>query len=271
VWFKGGMIPYFELRQIPVGGGRSIAAFGTLVAVGLFVGAWFAERRARSTGVPEGEIPGAILGAVVPGLVVAHLVALPSYQWSAPAVLQFWNGMSSFGGIAGALLGLGVYYARTPRSWLPTADALAQGLVVGWVFGRLGCTLVHDHVGRASEFLLAVRFPDGPRHDLGLYELLYTVMVLLPAVAVLNRRPRAPGTSVVVLALAYAPARFLADFLRQTDLPGADVRYLGLTIGQYGALALVGATTRVRARRRPIVEREWPGQPAPDAERQPPR
>ena len=50
------------------------------------------------------------------------------------------------------------------------------------VFGRLGCTLVHDHVGSRSEFLLAIRFPDGARHDLGLYELLYTVAVLVPAV-----------------------------------------------------------------------------------------
>jgi phosphatidylglycerol:prolipoprotein diacylglycerol transferase len=97
---------------------------------------------------------------------------------------------------------------------------------------------VHDHVGRPSAFVLAIRFPDGPRHDLGLYELVYTVLVLMPAVVVLNRRPRPAGTSVAVLALLYAPARFLGDFLRQTDLPGADGRYLGLTVGQYGGLVL---------------------------------
>ena len=38
-------------------------------------------------------------------------------------------------------------YGRTRRPWLPMADLLAQALVVGWVFGRLGCTLVHDHIG----------------------------------------------------------------------------------------------------------------------------
>ena len=63
---------------------------------------------------------------------------------------------------------------------------------------------------------------------------------LVPAVVVLNRRPRPAGTSVAVLALLYAPARFLGDFLRNTDLAGADVRYLGLTVGQYGSLALLG-------------------------------
>jgi phosphatidylglycerol:prolipoprotein diacylglycerol transferase len=237
------VIPYFELRQIPIGGGRSLATFGTLVALGIFAGAWFADRRARTAGIPPGEVPAAILSAVVPGLVVAHLVALIAREdgavaWTPRVLLEFWNGMSSFGGLAGAFLGLTVYYWRTRRSWLPMADVLVQALVVGWVFGRLGCTLVHDHVGRPSAFVLAIRFPDGPRHDLGLYELVYTVLVLMPAVVVLNRRPRPAGTSVAVLALLYAPARFLGDFLRQTDLPGADGRYLGLTVGQHGALVL---------------------------------
>ena len=250
------MIPYFALREIPIGGGRSIAAFGTLVALGIFAGAWYADRHARRMGVPERELPGAILSAVVPGLVLAHLVALLQGgtigDWSPRALLEFWNGMSSFGGFAGALLGLTVYYGRTRRSWLPTVDILAQALVIGWVFGRLGCALVHDHIGRPSEFPLAVRFPDGPRHDLGLYELLYTVVVLVPAVVVLNRRPRPPGTSVAVLALLYAPVRFGLDFLRQTDLPGADARHLGLTVAQYGCilLAAIGIGLLLRTRRR---------------------
>jgi phosphatidylglycerol---prolipoprotein diacylglyceryl transferase len=252
------VIPYFELREIPVGGGRSLAVFGTLVVVGILAGAWFAERRARLTGIPPAEVSGAIVSAVVPGVLAAHLVALLSQpegtvRWSPAVVLQFWNGMSSFGGLAGAFLGLCVYYGRARRWWLPMADVLVQALVVGWVFGRLGCTLVHDHIGKRSEFLLAIRFPDGPRHDLGLYELLYTVVVLVPAVVVLNRRPRPAGTSIVALALLYAPFRFLADLLRQTDLPGADARYVGLTVGQYGCLvlALGGVAVAIRWR--------WPG------------
>jgi phosphatidylglycerol---prolipoprotein diacylglyceryl transferase len=247
------VIPYFELREIPIAGGRSLSVFGTLVALGIFAGAWFAERRARLLGMPEHEIPGAILSAVVPGLVLAHLFALLGVDhWTPRMLLEFWNGMSSFGGFAGALLGLTVYYSRSRRSWLPTADILVQALVIGWVFGRFGCTLVHDHIGRPSDFPLAVRFPDGPRHDLGLYEFLYTVLVLMPAVVVLNRRPRPPGTSVAVLALLYAPARFLLDFLRQTDLPGADVRYLGLTMAQYGCIVLagIGSALLMRIRRR---------------------
>lgn len=74
----------------------------------------------------------------------------------------------------------------------------------------------------------------------------------MPAVVILDRRSRPPGTSVAVLALLYAPVRFLLDFLRQTDLSGADVRYHGLTVAQYGSIVLggIGISLIIRIRRR---------------------
>jgi len=249
------MLPYFELRVIPLPGGIELAVFGTLVAVGVFTGVWFAEQRARAVGLPATTLHGAIGWALVPGFALAHLVALLPYvgepgAFGARSVLQFWNGMSSFGGFAGALLGLWLRLRREPRVLLPLAEVLAPALVMGWVFGRLGCTLVHDHVGRLSDFPLAIRFPGGARHDLGLYELLYTLLVLLPAVLVLVRRPRLPGAVIAWLALLYAPARFLGDFLRNTDLPGADVRYAELTFAQYCCIALAGVGSFFAARLR---------------------
>src|SRR5262249_59090128 len=133
-----------------------MAAFGTLVTLGIFAGAWFAERRGPLAGIPASEIPAAILSAVVSGVVLAHLLALMPHGggpdgWSPRAVLEFWNGMSSFGGFAGALLGLSIYYGRSRRSWLPTADVLVQALVIGWVFCRPGCTLLHASVATPNQ------------------------------------------------------------------------------------------------------------------------
>jgi phosphatidylglycerol:prolipoprotein diacylglycerol transferase len=249
------MIPYFALYQIPIGGGLSLAAFGTLVAAGVILAALFAESRARVAGIPERELYRAIAWALVPGFLLAHAVALllggREIDWSPRVVFEFWNGMSSFGGFAGAFLGLAFYYRRARRPWLALADVLVAGLVVGWVFGRLGCTLVHDHIGRPSDFWLAIDFPEGPRHDLGFYEFLYTLVVLLPAAILLTRVRRMPGTTVAVIALLYAPARFLGDFLRNSDLPGADPRYGGLTLAQYACLGLaaVGVAIATRIRR----------------------
>jgi phosphatidylglycerol---prolipoprotein diacylglyceryl transferase len=234
------MIPYFELREIPIGGGLSVAAFGVLVVVGIAVGIWFAQARARALGIREAEINTAMAWALIAGLIGSHLEVLLLYERdrSFLGVFEFWNGMSAFGGFFGALAGLTVYFSRRRRAWWAEADILIQALVLGWVFGRLGCTLVHDHIGAPSHFPLAIRFPDGPRHDLGLYELLYTLLVLVPAVFLLNRRPRVPGTTIWVIILLYAPARFVADFLRHTDLPNPDLRYHGLTVAQYACVVL---------------------------------
>ncbi len=239
------MIPYFELRRIPLSEDLSLAVFGLCVMAGVAAGALFAQRRAITLGFPQEEMAGAIVWAVIPGFLVAHVVEMLLYQPAAAfldlrSLLAFWDGMSSFGGFLGAVLGLAIYFRGRRGGWVVHAEILLQALVVGWLFGRLGCTLVHDHVGRRSDFVLAIQFPGGARHDLGFYELLYTALVLLPAVLILNRKPRRPGTTIFVTSLLYAPARFLGDFLRNTDLPGADPRYLSLTPAQYGCMLLAG-------------------------------
>jgi phosphatidylglycerol:prolipoprotein diacylglycerol transferase len=238
------VIPYFEALEIPLWGGRNAAAFGTLVATGILVGVAWAYHRAKVLGIPRDNISEAIVWALCAGFLGSHLAAIafdpqPLGSRGLGFYLQFWNGMSSFGGFFGALFGLWIHFRRSGRPWLVEAEISLQGLVVGWVFGRLGCTLVHDHIGRLSDFPLAIQFPHGARHDLGLYEFLYTLLVLVPAILWLNRRPRPAGTTVWVVAWLYAPARFLGDFLRHTDLPDPDLRYLGLTPAQYGCIALV--------------------------------
>ncbi len=125
---------------------------------------------------------------------------------------------------------------------MPYADSLGYGLAAGWFFGRMGCFSAHDHPGHKTAFFLSVNYKylGGPRHDLGLDEALWalamTILFLL-----LSRKKRALGTYVALLTLCYAPVRFALDFLRATDLPGADPRYAGLTPAQYGSIVCFGA------------------------------
>ena len=78
------------------------------------------------------------------------------------------------------------------------------------------------------------RYSDGViRHNLGLEEAIYTVFVSA-MMYLLARRPRPTGFFVGMLAVLYAPVRFLFDFLREVD-----VRYGGLTPGQWGAIAVL--------------------------------
>jgi len=65
--------------------------------------------------------------------------------------------------------------------------------------------------------------------------LLFGASLLLQA---LDRRGLARGRLLAILALLYGTARFLLDFLRASDVPYPDPRYLGLTPAQYFCFAL---------------------------------
>src|SRR5262249_51419157 len=122
---------------------------------------------------------------VIWGFIVAHWVSVifyfPERIKENPLVLvYFWSGLSSFGGFLGAFLAFMWYTRREKISALAYADSVALGLAVGWIFGRTGCFTAHDHPGLKTTFFLGVKYPDAAplaRHDLGLYELLFTIVM----------------------------------------------------------------------------------------------
>lgn len=132
-----------------------------------------------------------------------------------------------------------------PDSTWKCVDSFAYAFPFDWLVGRAGCFVAFDHPGRATTFLLGQAYKDGVvRHNLGLDEAIYTVL-LAALFHLLGRRPRAPGFFLGLFMILYAPFRFSADFLRIVD-----VRYQGLTPGQYGciALALAGAAILITRR-----------------------
>ncbi|MBM3267737.1 MAG: prolipoprotein diacylglyceryl transferase [Candidatus Sericytochromatia bacterium] len=236
------MTPQVEIHLM---GGYSVRPFGLLVVLGLLFGYFLARARAREQGIDGHEFGPLVAWTVGTGLVSAHVIDVVFYHPEELArgplyLLEFWTSLSSIGGLAGACVASLVFAWRSGRPWRQYADVLLQGWVLGWVFGRLGCTLAFDHPGAPTTAFLAFRYLDGQlRHNLGFYEFLYTLAIMLPATLLLHRaRPQAPGGAQTVLAvLLYAPFRFLLDFLRATDVSGADPRYGGLTAAQWGFLA----------------------------------
>lgn len=248
------MIPYFPQPEIVVGPFR-LHAFGLLAAVAVLVGVLYTQRRASRMHIPRREINGLGLWVLVPAFIGAATFNVVFYQPELlaqrgfGALFDFTHGMSSFGGFIGAALGGAVYVWRAGLSWLRLADAAIQGLTVSWILGRLGCTLVHDHPGRLSDFFLAFDYPEGARHNLGFYEFLWTLLVMLPVMLLMNHKVTyRPGIYVAAFALLYGPARFLLDFLR---VSANDPRYAGLTIAQYCCILLAGAGIWILRRPQP--------------------
>lgn len=274
-------IPYFELPDLTLvepgafGAGVppmpiAFKPFGTLVAIGVYVGAFLAIRHGRRLGVHERSLTSFMLWVGVSGFLFGHvldtLFYFPERVLSDPlSLVRVWEGLSSFGGFAGALIGALAWKAHHRTPILGYSDVVASAFPVGWMFGRMGCSLAHDHPGRLSEAWIAVQYPDGGRFDLGLYELWLTVPIAV-AFLVLRRRPRAPGFYLGLFGVSYAPSRFALDFLRSTDLVISDARHLGLTPAQWASVPLfiVGVVLLTRALGQP--EAPLPPPPAPALE-----
>jgi phosphatidylglycerol:prolipoprotein diacylglycerol transferase len=153
--------------------------------------------------------------------------------------------LSSYGGFVGAIIGGFAYKFAKKENILPYADVGGSSFTWGWVFGRAGCAMVHDHPGHLSDAWFAVRYPfrNGfiGRYDLGLYEFFLTIPLAV-AVSILWRGKARPwGFYIGLMATAYAPVRFGLDFLREEEIGvvSGDPRYGGLTPAQWQSFGLL--------------------------------
>lgn len=265
------MIPYFPQPGYHLFGPVTVHAFGAIVAVALIVGWQMAVARARRKGLDPEIFEDLLLYVVLSGFVVAHLYSVLAYfpreaMEDPLLLLKFWEDISSFGGFAGGVLGLWLFFRFKARhvdaaARLRYLDVIAYAFPFAWAIGRVACTVAHDHPGTLTTFPLGISLesPEAqayiasfyreagrlaelpPRaelakmafHDLGWYEFLYMAFLMIPAFLVLDRKPRPPAFFLIVFPLLYVPARFFLDFLRI-----ADVRYFGVTPGQYAGIAV---------------------------------
>ncbi len=230
-----GVLPYVTVSAV-----GPLQPFGGLLVAGIIFGVYLTWRRARLHGL-DGQVFGWLaFSTIFVGLVFSHVLdtimyfpeALRRDPWQ---LLRMREGLSSFGGFAGATIGFLCYGRRQKLDLWRSGDAVLYGLPFGWFFGRLGCAIVHDHPGIRSDSFLAVAYPDGARFDLGLLEFMLTPLICA-AVIIAGKLAKKPGAIIATLMLTYPLIRFPLDFLRAEDVDGGDVRYLGLTPGQYACI-----------------------------------
>ncbi len=187
---------------------------------------------------------------ILSGLIFARLFYVffyePSYFLANPVdVVKLWQGgMSSFGGLFGALLVFVIFIKQKKilvKDLSVLGDVFAFSALYGWMLGRVGCVMIHDHLGRLTTSFLSVKTIDGTRYEMAFLEILGLVPLAITFFILKNKRV-GKGIYTSILFIYYGILRFGLDFFRATDILHADARYLGLTPGQYFGivLAIVG-------------------------------
>lgn len=271
---SGPLIPYVEppvihltfLEHVPLLGRLvdpadppAIQPFGVLVMLGVIAGTMIAMDRCRQRGLDDEKMTSFITHVVGLGFVISHVLDAifyhPQTVMSDPLyLLMIHKGLSSYGGFIGGVVGAIVWQRRTGDDALELIDIIASAFPVAWIFGRTGCSIVHDHPGKLSNAWYAVRYPDyqlAPgfegRIDLGLVELVLTIPLALAVTWLWRREPkRAVGFYLGFFLATYGAFRFFLDFLRVEYADPyfgggtTDPRYVGLTFAQWICFAAVG-------------------------------
>jgi prolipoprotein diacylglyceryltransferase len=227
----GPMIPYFPQPEYHLFGPLTIHAFGTIVAVAVIVGWRMVVARTRAKGLDPELVQDLLSYVVLSGFVVAHLYSVLAYfprevMKDPLLLLKFWEDISSFGGFVGGLLGLWLFFRFKGRdvdasTRLRYLDGIAYAFPFAWAIGRVACSVAHDHPGTITTFPLGISLesPEAQNyiaffyleagrlmelppqavlakmafHDLGWYEFLYTLCLMVPAFLLLDRKPRIPA------------------------------------------------------------------------------
>lgn len=209
------MLPYIEAPK---------QTHYALLAAAVLLGHALQRYRARQMGLDDRQAGMLSLVLVVGAAFGAHWLQLAQrgvlFSAPLPYVLFPYGGGVALGGLGGGFLAAAAY-ARWKRMPLRAhLTAAAWAFPPAWAVLRLGCFLAHDAMGRPYAGPLAVAAPQGPRHDLALYEIAWAAGLT----ALLAWRPAHPISKLLlsygILRAIIAPLRVDPSLL---DWAGAAV------------------------------------------------
>jgi len=225
-----------------------ISSFGAALAVAFLVGYQISMPRMAEEGLDPDNAANMLIWIMAGGVLGAKLYYAINFSLRGEA--EFWSslfsraGMVFYGGlIGGALAGYAGcrFYKIAPMAF---ANACAISLAIGQAIGRIGCLLVGDDYGRATDLPWGIAFPQGlppvhfPVHPTQIYE---SVWLFLVALFLWRRRKKSPSLMGEYLILN-GIGRTIVEHWRlnpRVALDLSEAQWIGVGLVFFGAFLLV--------------------------------
>lgn len=231
--------------------GLSIHSYGVMLALGFIVGISLAAQEAIRLRVDPEKILNLTFWILISSIVGSRLfhciVFYPQYLRDPLRILKLWEGgLVFYGGFLGAVLA-SVLYCRIHRlNFWEVSDLMIPSVMIGLMFGRIGCTLAGCCFGKlcGPNFALGLSF----HNPLGLgvkNTPLYPTQILSALNAFIifailwtyRRKKQFHGELLAICLVVYGVTRSLIEILR--DDPRGFVSMGPLTLSESQLVSLL--------------------------------
>ncbi len=211
------------------------------MALAFLISMYMGQREFKRKGLEPRLASSIILWGALGGIIGAKLYSCLQDGSLSFRELFSNSGLVWYGGLIGGL-GAAIWVIhRSSSPLLPTLDALAPLLLLGYGIGRIGCFLAGDgDYGPPSDLRWAMSFPKGtvpttvPVHPTPLYEFGLSLVGFALLWSIRKKKEGIAGWVVGAGLIAAGIERFVAEFWRTSERVIA-----GLTTAQLISIALV--------------------------------
>ncbi len=253
-------------------GDRAIGWYGIMVALAVITLITWAllsvrrDPRLTYNMVLNGALVGIPSGIIFSRLL--HVIDLWDYYYQHPGEIIGGSGLTIWGAVLGAALGIWIFSRLRKISFGYLADVISPGIILAQAVGRVGCTILGDDYGYPTTLPWGFVYtsPNSPAnqaagftptHPVVVYEIIYA-LILFAVLMFLRKKLKPDGSLFLVYLALYSIWRIGSDFLRE----GTDFLF-GLHQAQViGIIVLVVCSVLIIWRTRWIKKEatETPGQ-----------
>ena len=207
-------------------GSISVAWYGIFVALAvLTVVLWVLREVRRGANLSYNIIVNGALVGIPSGIIFSrllHVIDLWDYYSQNPAQIVGAAGLTIYGAVLGAALGIWIYSKFSHFQFGYLADLTAPGIILAQAVGRVGCTLNGCCYGIETSLPCAIVYtnpesygPIGiPVHPTQIYELIYDLIVFAVLLK-LRGRFKPDGSLFLIYLSLYSLWRLGIELLRE--------------------------------------------------------